>query len=102
MSVSGGRSLVALAHHYRAHIAQDWVAVLIRARRAHMDCAGLAVGILLEPDHFRSSGERVAGKYRPQETAIGITQIGDRIERDGGHGLAEDDVEDEQISERGA
>ena len=40
------------------------------------------------------------GIDRLQETAFGIAEIGDRIERDVRHGLAEHDVENEQIVDR--
>ncbi len=40
------------------------------------------------------------GKTGLQEPAIGIAEIGDGVQRDVGHGLAEDDVEHQQVVER--
>ena len=37
-----------------------------------------------------------------QEAAVGVAEIGDRIERDVRHGLAEHDVEDQQVVDRRA
>jgi hypothetical protein len=70
---------------------------LVRAGGAHIDRARLAVGILLEANDFGHSRQRVARKHRLQEPAIGIAQIGNGIERDIRHRLAEDDVEREQV-----
>ena len=88
-----GRRLVALAHHHPARIVEHGVAVLVEAARAHIDDAGLAVGILLQPDHLRHRIERVAGIDGFEEAAIGIAEIGHGIERDVRHGLAEHHVE---------
>ena len=74
--------------------------MLVAAGRADIDDAGLAVGVLLQADDLGVVDERVAGKDRLQEAAIGIAEIGDGIERDVGHRLAEHDVEDQQIVDR--
>ena len=77
-------------------------AVLLVAGRAHIDDAGLAVGIFLEPDDLGERAQRVAGIDRAAEIAAGVAEIGDGIERDVRHGLAEHDVEDEQVVDRRA
>ena len=46
--------------------------------------------------------ERVAGIDRREELHAGVAEIGDRIERDVRHGLAEHDVEHQQIVDRRA
>jgi len=102
MGLGGGGSFVALAHHHPAAIFEHDVAMLVAARRAHVDRAGLLVGILLKTDHFRHRGDRIARIDRLHEPAIGIAQIGDRIERDFRRGLAEDDVERQHVVERRA
>ena len=94
--------LVAFAHHHPARIVEHRVAGLIEAARAHIDDAGLAVGILLQPDHLRHRIQRVAGIDGFEEAAIGIAEIGHGVERDIGHGLAEHHVENQQIVERRA
>ena len=90
------------AHHHPAHIVEHGFAGFIEAARAHIDDAGLLVGILLQPDDFGDRiqrGARVDGLEKP---AIGIAKIGNRIERDIRHGLAEHHVEHQQIVERRA
>ncbi len=94
--------LVALAHHHPAHIVEHLGAVLLEAGRADIDDAGLAARVFLQADDFRGGGERVARIDRAQEAAIRIAEIGDRVERDVGDGLAEHDVEHEQVVDRRA
>jgi hypothetical protein len=94
------RALVALSHHHPAHVFQHRRAVLLAAARAHIDDAGLAIGILLQPDDLGRGAERVAGKHRGQELAAGVAEIGHGVERDVRHGLAEHDVENQEIVER--
>ena len=79
-----------------------WVPSDFEADRAHEHDAGLAVGIFLQPDHFGDGAERVAGIDRREKAAIGITEIGDRIQRDIRHGLAEHDMEHQQVVDRRA
>ena len=102
MVAGRGRGFVALSHHHPAHVFEHRAAVLFGARRAHIDDAGLAVGIFLQPDDFRKRAQRVARIERRAEIASGIAEIGDRIERDVGHGLAEHDVKHQQIVDRRA
>ena len=56
----------------------------------------------LRPMTSETARQRVARIDRREEAAIGIAEIGDRIERDVRHGLAEHDVEDQQIVDRRA
>ena len=88
---------IALSHHRPADVFDDRLAALIEPARAHVDDAALFVRVFLEADHLRNRRQRVAGKDRLQEPAIGVAEIGDRIERDVGHGFAEHDMEGEQI-----
>ncbi len=55
-----------------------------------------------EPDDFGERGQRIARIDRFAEIAAGIAEIGHRIERNVGHGLAEHDVKHEEIVDRGA
>ncbi len=71
--------------------------MLVAPRRAHIDGAALAVGVLLHPDDFGGGGQRVAGIDGGQEAELGIAEIGDGVARNVRHGLADDDVEDEQV-----
>ena len=100
MGLRRRRARVALSDHHPADIVDDRLAALIEPLRAHIDDAALPVRVLLEPDHLRNGGERVAGKNRLQEPAIGVAEIGDRVQRDVGHRLAEHDMEGEQIVDR--
>ena len=102
MIAGRGRGFVALSHHHPAHIFEHRGAVLIVAGGAHVDDAGLAAGIFLQPDHFGERGQRIAGIHRAAEIAAGIAEIGDGVERHVGHGLAEHDVKDQQIVDRRA
>ena len=97
-----GCRFVAFTHHHPADIFEHRHAVLLAAGRAHIDDAGLAARILLQPDHFGERGEGVARKNRAAEIAAGIAEIGYGIERDVGDGLAEDDVEHQKIVDRRA
>ena len=47
-------------------------------------------------------GKRVAGIDRAEKAAIGIAEIGDGVERNVRHGLAEHDMEHQQIVDRAA
>ena len=97
----GDRGLgVALAHQHPAAIAQHGLAVLVGADRAHVDHAGLAVRALLEADHLGDGRQGLARIDRPAEPALGVAEIGERVEGDVRHGLAEHHVEGEQVVER--
>jgi hypothetical protein len=48
--------------------------------------------------YVRSTGTDAAG----QAVLLGVAEIGDRVERDVRHGLAEHDVEDQQVVEGGS
>jgi hypothetical protein len=89
------RRLVALANHDPADIFEHRRAVLIVAGGPHINDAGLAARILLKPDDLGLCGERIAGIDRLAEAAIGVPQIGDRIEGDVRHRFAEHDVKDQ-------
>ena len=91
---------IAFSHHHPAHVVDHRLTALIEALRAHKDHAALPVRILLEPDHLRNGGQRIARKDRLQEPAIGIAEISDRVQRDVRHRLAEYDMEGEQIVDR--
>ena len=95
-----GAAGIALAHHHPAHIFENGLAALVEAARADIDDAALAVGVFLQTDDLRSRVERVAGIDRLQEAAVGVAEIGDRVERDVGHRLAEHDMKGEQIVDR--
>ena len=99
-AAGAGAARVALAHHHPADIVDHRLAALVEALRAHIDDAGLPVGVLLEADHLRDRRERVAGIDGLQKPAVGVAEIGDRVQRDVGHRLAEHDVEGEQIVDR--
>ena len=97
----GGRGLrVGFPHHHPAHIIQHRLAALVQAPRPHPDHAGLAVGVLLEPDHPRLRAQRIAGIDRLQPAPLGIAEIGHRVQRHVRHGLAEDQVERRPVVER--
>ena len=95
------RRFVAFAHHHPAHIFEHRRVVPVSGG-AHIDDAGLAAGIFLQPDDLGQRGERVARDKPGAEVTAGIAEIGDGIERDVGHGLAEHEVEDEEIVDRRA
>ncbi len=97
-----GRRFVAFAHHHPAHIFEHRRAVLLVAGGAHIDDAGLAAGIFLQPDDFGQRGQRIARIDGLAEITAGIAEIGDGVERNVGHGLAEHDVEHQQIVDRRA
>ena len=92
-----GRFLIALAHHDPTGVLEHFAAVLLAAGRTHINDAGLAARVLLEPDHLRDRVQGVAGIDRSKETTFGIAEIGDGIERDVGNSLAEDDVKHQEI-----
>ncbi len=94
------RARVALSDHHPADIVDDRLAALIEPLRAYMDDAALPVRVLLQSDHLGNGGERVAGKNRLQEPAIGVAEVGHGVQRYVGHGLAEHDMEGEQIVDR--
>ena len=96
----GRRAGLALAHQHPTRIAQHDRVVLVTADRANIDDAGIARRGLLQPDHLRRGRERIAGIDRLEEAPIGIAEIGDGIERDIRHRLAEDDMEHEQVVDR--
>jgi hypothetical protein len=100
MGLRSGGAGVAFSDHHPADVIDDRLAPLIEALRTHVDDAGLPVRVLFEPDHLRNGGERIAGKNRPQEPAIGVAKIRDRIQRHVRHRLAEYDMEGEQIIDR--
>ena len=56
----------------------------------------------LTPITFGGRGERVAGIDGGEKAELGIAEIGDGVARDVRHGLADDDVEDEEIVDRRA
>src|SRR5262249_21979171 len=86
----------------RAYVRERLAAVRLAPGRAHEDDAGLAARILLEPDDLGLGIERVAGVDRRENAAGGIAEIGNRVERDVRYGLAEHDVEDQEIIDRRA
>ena len=93
---------ILLVDHHPAHIVDRDFLALIVARGADIDDAGLAVRILLEPDHLGDRIDGVSGIEGLQKPAIRIAEIGHRIDRDVRHGLAEDDVERADIIHRRA
>ena len=70
---------IALVDHHPAHEVEQMAAVVLRRVGAHPDVAGLAAGVLLEPDHLRGREQRVAGIEQRAEAAVGIAEIGDRV-----------------------
>src|SRR5262249_15195850 len=94
------RRLVALTYHDPADVLEHLAAVRLATGRAHEDDAGLAARILLEPNDLGLGIESVSGIDRHEQAAGGIAEIGDRVERDVRYGLAEHDVEDEEIIDR--
>ena len=71
--------------------------VMVRKRDPN---AAVTTGIFLQPDHFADRPQRCARIDRLQEPATGVAQIGDGVEGDVGHRLAEHDVENEQVVDR--
>ena len=100
MGLRRGRSGIALPHHHPTDIFDHRLAALVVPFRAHVDDAALPVRVFLEPDDLRGRRQRIACKHRLREPAIGVAEIGDRVERDVGHRLAEHDMEGEQIVDR--
>ncbi len=99
--IAGRRcGLVAFLHHHPADVFKHGGAVLIGAGGAHINDPGLTARILFEPDDLGERAQRIARINRCAEVAAGIAEIGDGIERDIGDGLAEDDVEYEQVVDR--
>ena len=93
---------IALVHHHPAHIVEHHLAALIGSGRAHPDDAAGAVGILAQAENRRLRRHGVAGIDRHAPAELGIAEIGDGIERDVRHGLADHDMEDQQVVERRA
>ena len=91
---------VGLAHHHPAHIIQHHIAMLVEPARADIDHAGFAVGVFFQADHFGCRRQRITGIDGGEKAAGGIAEIGHRIDRNIGHGLAEHDVEHQQIIDR--
>ena len=94
--------LAALAHHHPTHIAQHRLAVLVLAGGADIDHAGLAVGVLLQPDDLAGRDHRVARIQRLEKQPLGVAQVGHGVQADVRHGLAEDHVEGDQRIDRRA
>ena len=95
------RVRVALAHHHPAAHSRAPRAVLVDAgrcaRRRRRSCRWSS---RLQADHLGRGAQRVARIDRREEAHVGVAEVGDRVERDVGHGLAEGDVEDEQVVDR--
>ena len=100
MRLGRRRAVVALAHHHPAHVVDHGLAALVEAPRAHIDDAALPVRVLLEADHLGDRRQRVARIDGLEEAAVGVAEIGDGVERDVRHRLAEHDVEGEQVVDR--
>ena len=98
----GRRGLIALAHHDPPAILQNNLARLIAPGRADINRSSLLIRILFEPDNFRHRRQRVARIDRFHEAAIGVAEIGNRVERDVRRRLAEDNVEHQHVVERRA
>src|SRR5262249_47817492 len=94
--------LVALSHHDAAYVFEHLAAVPLATGRAHEDDAGLAARILLEPDDLGLGIKSVSGIDRREDTAGGVAEIGDGVERDVRYRLAKHDVEDEKVIDRRA
>src|SRR5262245_3625945 len=94
------RRRIALAHHDPAYELEDDGPALLAPRRVHVDDAGRPTGILLEADHFRNGSERVTRVNGFQKAAVGITEIGNGIERDIRAALAEHSVKDDEVVHR--
>src|SRR5690348_7084921 len=97
-----GCGFVALPHHHPACVIEDWLARIIEAARAHIYDAGFSVRIFPQADDFGNSGQRGTGENRFEKPAVGIAEIGDRIERDIRDGLAKYDMKDKKIVDRRA
>ena len=88
---------VALVDHHPTHVFDNHSPILVDAGGAHVGHPGPGVGIFLETDDPRAGAQGIAGKDRFAETAIGVTQVGYRVQGYVGHGLAENHMEDQQI-----
>ena len=74
--------------------------MLIAAGRAHVDDAGLAVLVGFQAHDLGVTGDGVARVQRHAEATPCIAQVGDRVERNVGHGAAEHQVKGEHRVER--
>ena len=92
---------IALVHHHPAHIVEHHLAALVDTGGAHPDDAARLVGILAQAQHRRMRRQRVAGIDRHAPAEFRVAEIGDGVQRDVRHRLADDDVEDEKVVERG-
>ena len=97
-----GRSRIALVHHHPADIVEHHLAALVDAGRAHPDHAAASIGIFAQAQHLGVGRQGVAGIDRYAPAKFGIAEVGDRVQRDVGHGLADHDMEHHQIVERRA
>ena len=97
---AGRRRGVALVHEHPADQRQHFLAALVHAGGAHPDDAGVPASRLAAAEHGGRRADRVAGQHRHAEAHIGVTEVGDGVERDVGHGLAEHRVEDQQVVDR--
>src|SRR5262245_35523341 len=93
--------LIALANHHPPHELDNAISRVIEAARAYIDDARFLVGILFQSDDLGNRAECRARIDRLEKPAFGVAKIGDRIERDIRYGLAEYDVKDEQVVDRG-
>src|SRR5262249_37866563 len=75
-----GRIRVAFVDHDPAHVFENDAVVLLATARANIDHAGLATGILLQPDDLGRRGNRISDIDRGEELAIGIAEVGHRVE----------------------
>src|SRR5271165_1157573 len=95
-SLGCGRVQVVLTHHHPADVIDNHLASLIRAYRAHVDDARLAVLFLPEAYHGRFCCKRVTRIDRLTKTPIRIAEVGHGVEGNVGHCFSKHDVKGQQ------
>src|SRR5699024_8422649 len=92
-----GRIVIGLVDHDPTSPVDDRVTVLVPGRRPDVDDTGATVAVLLEADDLGAGGDRVTGDDRSMEAQLRVAEVGDGVERDVGHRLAEGDVEPDEV-----
>ena len=76
----GASALLRPSHHNPANIVEHGRIMLVEPPAAHVNGAGLVIGMFFEPDHLRFRAQRIARRNRHQKPAPGITEIGDGVQ----------------------
>src|SRR5215207_8269804 len=70
-----------LSHHDPANIVEHRRIMLVEGPAAHVNGAGLAGGMFLEPNHLRFRAQRIARRNWHQKPALGVAEIGYGVQR---------------------